>query len=716
TLTNGKTVHCRDKLLLTDPLTHRETLKMEKGRRAPGTCEWIRENEAYKSWLDGDEKCLWIHGGPGKGKTMLSIFLTEELESKEITLLFFFCINGDKNRNNAISVLRGLVYQLLTKHLNLLKYISSYFETEKIAENTLSSPVALWSMFKTLLQSPELGAVFCVLDGLDECDENSLENLSRQFRDFYFPSDHKRHIAQNLKLAIVSRKINGLQGFRQIRLDPDNNNCINEDIKQFISASVQELSRLPGFNDGFRKNIEKTLLSRSEGTFLWIGFVMCELLRCITCTEVTGVLNVLPSGLPAMYGRMLKQIKSSQRRLLSSILICVTMALRPMKLEELKTAVSLLSDTSISSNHVMRDHIISCGPILQTYDGQVSLVHQSARDYLLREDVDDDPILEEFRIKAEEAHANLAKICLDYIEKSDFRHQSLNIGDPDASILQKWPLLQYAAMYWPEHARRSLYADEDAILSRPFFQNECTVRDQWWQRVINQKDEDGVTALEWAAGNGHKAVVQTLLANGADVNEPDEYGCRSNALDSAAGRGYEAIVQLLLANGANANTRDHHGDTVLILATEFDHEAVVRLLITYGADVNTDNNWGGETALIMAARRGSEAVVQLLLANGADANIPDRGGYTALSKAAGCNKEAIVQLLLTHGADVNTKDKHGYTALRNAAYKGHEAVVKRLLTHGADVNIKDKHGYTALSSAAGNGHEAVVRLLLAHGA
>ncbi|UKZ83104.1 hypothetical protein TrVFT333_010907 [Trichoderma virens FT-333] len=518
-------------------------------------------------------------------------------------------------------------------------------------------------MFKTLLQSPELGTVFCVLDGLDECDENSLENLSRQFRDFYFPSDHKRHIAQNLKLAIVSRKINGLQGFRQIRLDPDNNNCINEDIKQFISASVQELSRLPGFNDGFRKNIEKTLLSRSEGTFLWIGFVMCELLRCITCTEVTDVLNVLPSGLPAMYGRMLKQIKSSQRRLLSSILICVTMALRPMKLEELKTAVSLLSDTSISSNHVMRDHIISCGPILQTYDGQVSLVHQSARDYFFREDVDDDPILEEFRIKAEEAHASLARICLDYIEKSDFRHQYLDI-----------------------------------------------------RRVINQKDGEGVTALEWAARNGHKAVVQTLLANGADVNEPDEYGCRSNALNSAARRGYEAIVQLLLANGANANTRDYNGNTVLILATEFDYEAVVRLLITYGADVNTDNNWGGETALIMAARRGSEAVVQLLLANGADANIPDRGGYTALSKAAGCNKEAIVQLLLTHGADVNTKDKHGYTALRNAAYKGHEAVVKRLLTHGADVNIKDKHGYTALSSAAGNGHEAVVRLLLAHGA
>ncbi|KAL7941233.1 hypothetical protein V8C42DRAFT_335705 [Trichoderma barbatum] len=646
-------LNCRDQILLTDPVIHRETLKSEKGRRASGTCEWIRENEAYKSWLDGNDNCLWICGGPGKGKTMLSIFLTEELESdrsRDITL-FFFCINGDKDRNNATAVLRGLAYQLLTKDPNLSKYVSSYFETSKTSKNTLSSPATLWMMFTELLQAPELGTVYCVLDGLDECDEASIENLIRQFRDFYSASEDARRTTRNFKLTIVSRKVNGLHIFPQVRLDPDNENRINEDIKQFISIRMQELSHLSGFNDGFRRDIEDTLLSRSEGTFLWVGFVMYELLNRATCEEVINVLESLPRGLPAMYSRMLKQIKSSQRRILSAILMCVTIAPRPMAPEELKIVISLLCNTSIPSNQIMRDRIASCGPILQASNGQVGLVHQSARDYLLREEIDKDPVLEEFRINAGKAHASLATICLDYIEKSGFGQQRLYLGDP--SLLQQSPLLEYAAMHWPEHARRSLFTDEDVIvnLSRPFFRNRSGMWKHWWpaytiyanlpwdvppddspllhiasylgidslarklltkngqlwnwlQDSANQKIASGRTALMFAAGRGHQTMVQLLLANGADVNLEDTYG--GTALTKAAKTGQEGTAQLLLANGADAKN-----PSALLSAAQNGHLAVVELLLASGADAKNC------AALELAAQHGHLAVVELLLADGA---------------------------------------------------------------------------------------------------
>ncbi|CAI4214763.1 unnamed protein product [Parascedosporium putredinis] len=64
--------------VLTDPVLDREQLRTAHGQRTAGTCEWILENVAYKSWLREGE-CLGIAGGPGKGKTMLSIFLSEEL-------------------------------------------------------------------------------------------------------------------------------------------------------------------------------------------------------------------------------------------------------------------------------------------------------------------------------------------------------------------------------------------------------------------------------------------------------------------------------------------------------------------------------------------------------------------------------------------------------------------------------------------------------------
>ena len=54
---------------------------------------------------------LWIHRGPGKGKTMLSLFLTEEVEQlaqdKEGTrVLFYFRSHDDEQRNSATGILR----------------------------------------------------------------------------------------------------------------------------------------------------------------------------------------------------------------------------------------------------------------------------------------------------------------------------------------------------------------------------------------------------------------------------------------------------------------------------------------------------------------------------------------------------------------------------------------------------------------------------------
>src|SRR6266702_5260426 len=93
-----ETADCRNALYLTNPHVDRENLRSAKRTRVAGTCEWIRNNSMYQSWLDGNTQLLWISGGPGKGKTMLSIFLTEELESisqklENATLLFFFCSN-----------------------------------------------------------------------------------------------------------------------------------------------------------------------------------------------------------------------------------------------------------------------------------------------------------------------------------------------------------------------------------------------------------------------------------------------------------------------------------------------------------------------------------------------------------------------------------------------------------------------------------------------
>ena len=757
---------CQHALFLTDPHVDRENLISTKGKRVAGTCEWIRDDDIYQSWLHSGPQLLWISGDPGKGKTMLSIFLTEELErisqeTKNAELLFYFCSYQDEKRNTAIAVLRGLVYQIIAKRPNLTKHVLSYFETPEVVQLTLHSLGALWSIFRKLLQDPDLGATFCVLDGLDECDEDSLRLLVAQLVDF-FSSQNSQPTDRAFKLVITSREISGLRGVTQIKLDSDYDERVKSDIERVVSVKVEELSRIEGSNEEFRITIQNILLERAEGTFLWVGFVINELSQKTTCTEVLETLRALPRGLHAIYSGMLLRIESSRRHTSSLILRWVTMAIRPLTLQELAAAISIPS-AFITADQAVRDLVTFYEPFLKVHEHEVALVHQSARDYLLREEPDGSPVLEAFRIKPEEAHLELARTCFDCIEYSALQYAPQDLND--ASCLLESPLLLYAALYWPEHARYcSTYAKELLDLSRPFFQKDSGLRRNWWEtcrkiepwpkapplpllhmashfgiipwvrmfltkkswkfrfrKLADKKDILGRTPLRYAAWSGHEAVVRLLFDHGAEVDAQDED--ETTALMAAADSGHEAVVRLLLDRGADVDAQDKNGRTALMWAANSGHEAVVRLLLDRGVDVDAQDK-NGRTALMWAADSGHEAVVRLLLDRGAEVDAQDQGGITALMGAAWLGHVAVVRLLLNRGAEVDAQDQEGVTALMGAARSGYEAVMRLLLDRGANVDVQRKDGGTALMAAASlghevaawSGHEAVVRLLLDRGA
>ena len=594
---------------------------------------------------------------------MLSIFLTEELEKHTrdmggVPLLFYFCSNHDEKRNSAATVLRSLVYQMLTKCRDLFASVSSYFENSEKNQKILSSAEILWVIFRTLLQSSPC-TVFCVLDGLDECDEVSSRLLGNKFRDYFSPA-HSGRPRGGFNLVIVSRKITGLENFSQVKLDPDNDEHVSSDIQHFISASVQELERVPDF-DRIREEVKLVLLERAQGTFLWVGFVMGELSKKRTCSGIMESLNEIPPGLDAIYSRMLRQVErswrteSTRQNIIPDILRWVTVAIRPLTLQELTTAMALT--TEVNDARVIRDQIFICEPILKIQsDDQVSLVHQSAREYLLREKLDDDPILEVFRIEAEEAHAQLGRTCLDIVERSDLCHERLDLED--RSSLQNSPLLKYAALHWPEHlGSSSTYSEKDLSLSRPLFHEGSPLLANWWYSYLMATNADfdinRPTLLFIACSFGIASLAQKLTRNSwrnrfrKFIYQKDEQ--EAEALQIAAFRGYACIVQLLLAQDADINVVGKNGDTALFHAVASGQEAMVQLLAAQGADINVvDEN--GNTALSHAVVSGQEAIVQLLLAQGADINAINRDGETALIMATEKNQEAIVHLLLAAGA------------------------------------------------------------------
>ncbi len=136
-------------LLLTRPEVDRKSLIALKGRRVDGTCEWLIQHPSYQEWLtDANLPLLWISGGPGKGKTMLAIYVTKVLQpvvnANDNVLLYYFCSNRDKNRNTALTILRGIMHQWVDRHPHMAQHIKNSFEGTETTKYTVSSFVSLW--------------------------------------------------------------------------------------------------------------------------------------------------------------------------------------------------------------------------------------------------------------------------------------------------------------------------------------------------------------------------------------------------------------------------------------------------------------------------------------------------------------------------------------------------------------------------------------------
>jgi len=109
---------------------------------------------------------------------MLSIFLTEDLE-REHQIIFYFCSSEDEKRNNAAAALRGLLWQVTARQPELTEHLLQYFDTPVRSQAALTSRETLWTIFAKVVSDQRLTPTLCLLDGLDECDNESTEWLKR---------------------------------------------------------------------------------------------------------------------------------------------------------------------------------------------------------------------------------------------------------------------------------------------------------------------------------------------------------------------------------------------------------------------------------------------------------------------------------------------------------------------------------------------------------
>jgi ankyrin repeat protein len=259
---------------------------------------------------------------------------------------------------------------------------------------------------------------------------------------------------------------------------------------------------------------------------------------------------------------------------------------------------------------------------------------------------------------------------------------------------------------------------------------------------VNWQNEEGDTALSYAAANDSTPAVNLLLTHGAN-DTVSFYG--ATCLMQAVYHDHMAVVELLLARFPTLlNARAQNGATALHIAVSNDTPHIVDALLAAGADPNIARNDGtiplmeapdvemmrrlldggadvnaryknGNTVLLAACSgENLDALIALLLERGADATASRSDGWNSLMLAACNNAIDIIEMLLQSPVmGIDTQAHDGVTALIVASENGATAVVDALIAAGADVHLADNEGYTALHVAA---NADIARLLWNAGA
>ncbi|HTA46909.1 MAG TPA: ankyrin repeat domain-containing protein [Bryobacteraceae bacterium] len=241
---------------------------------------------------------------------------------------------------------------------------------------------------------------------------------------------------------------------------------------------------------------------------------------------------------------------------------------------------------------------------------------------------------------------------------------------------------------------------------------------------VNATQIDGTSALHWAVEANNLELADILLRNGAKPSTANEAGATPLLL--ATQNGNAAMIERLLAAGANPNAPvTKTSDTALMMAARTGKMDAVKMLLEHGAQVNAKETWGGTTALMWAVSERHPDVVKLLIERGADVNaksyfVPSASGrgfegttpvppkpnqeieefasgmLTPLMFAARENGLESAKLLVKAGANLNAQGADGKDALSLALFDGSYDVAEFLVDSHANVNQKDAQRFTAL--------------------
>ncbi|KAK7697346.1 hypothetical protein SLS64_013644 [Diaporthe eres] len=408
------------------------------------TNNWINHDKTLLQWRDSqdDLSVLWLNGGAATGKSILASTIINNLAQDGHSCQYFFIRHGDRKKRSFSFLLRSLAFQIAQSVPGLAHQLNE-LKDEGVDFGAADSKIIWDRVFKSVIfQFSWEKPLYWIVDGLDEIESPRtaikllLDITACSPIHILFSSRRTPEITSALdrRPATVHFSILDIDGHL-------------ED----IGIHVRQELRVPCGNE-FKERIEKQIVEKSQNNFLWARLAVENVNQCHTLDDIDAALQQLPEGMDALYDRMALSITHNpnprDKQLATKILQCLTCSLRVLSVAEMAYALGEAASGMLDLPHAIGD---LCGGFATVdNDGNVSIIHHSAREYLLSNSDQRD-----FSIDRATAHKDLFLSSMRCLMSTGLRAKLGRNQAPE--------FLDYAAVSWSSHLLHVTPLDDDAL-------------------------------------------------------------------------------------------------------------------------------------------------------------------------------------------------------------------------------------------------------------
>lgn len=344
-------------------------------------------------------------------------------------------------------ILRSLAWQLANV---FPQYAEKLQQLESVTADLRTAnfrTIWQWLYRQTLFHLDRDRPLYIVIDGLDEAE--SPGDLVRLFADLQLTS-------LPLRVLIVSRKTHEISSAwmklgRQAHTEIIRTEGSRDDFRSYIDQEMDVAGE-----ESYREDVTNKLLEQARGNFLWVHLAVQRINSCHTTMEVEEALANLPPGMEGLYDRMAASVqtqaaRTNERQSLGQMILgWAACAQRSLSVEELSDA--LKHEGLIEIHRTIGD--LCGGFVVVDIEDKVSMIHETAREYLTRSGDDfERPIF----IDRKATHHLLFKRCIDRLTDPALRSLVTRNKDP--------ALLDYATRFWFVHLSSCIFSDSDALFT-----------------------------------------------------------------------------------------------------------------------------------------------------------------------------------------------------------------------------------------------------------